>query len=163
MATREGCAELVRHLSALGAVSRGLGRALPQDCAPASVATLRMLRQYGRMRTGELSERLGVDVSVTSRHVACLAERGWIERRPDPQDKRSRLLSLTPAGEAVLGEASGLIAEALADYLQDWTDQEVTQLATLMARLRDSFDDCRPRPLSLPRTFSRPPAGQTVP
>ncbi|MBF9072355.1 MarR family winged helix-turn-helix transcriptional regulator [Streptacidiphilus fuscans] len=145
MATRERCEDLVRTLSALGAVSRGLGRALPQECAPASVSTLRMLSQYGQMRTGELSERLGVDMSVTSRHVAYLAEQGWIERRPDPHDKRSRLLSLTPAGEAVLGEASSLIAEALADFLHDWADDEVTQLATLMARLRESFDDGRPR------------------
>ncbi|AEW95335.1 MULTISPECIES: MarR family winged helix-turn-helix transcriptional regulator [Streptomycetaceae] len=145
MATQEQCAELVRHFSGLSAVSRGLGRALPPECPPASVAVLTLLARYGEMRTGRLSERLGVDMSVTSRHVAYLADRGWIDRHPDPQDKRSRLLRLTPLGEQALREASDRIAEALADFLRDWTDEDVSQLATLMARLRASFGDCRPR------------------
>ena len=156
MATQERCAELMRQLSALGAVSRGLKRALPHDRAAGSVAVLRMLSKYGRMRTVELSERLDIDVSVTSRHVAYLAERGWIERHPDPQDRRSRLLSLTPAGDEVLRDASDLIAETLADFLQDWTDDEVTQLSTLMARLRESFDDSRPRACGRPPVTHSP-------
>lgn len=156
MATQERCAELMRQLSALGAVSRGLKRALPHDRAAGSVAVLRMLAKYGRMRTVELSERLDIDVSVTSRHVAYLAERGWIERHPDPQDKRSRLLSLTSAGDEVLRDASDLIAETLADFLQDWTDDEVTQLSMLMARLRESFDDSRPRACGRPPVTHSP-------
>ncbi len=144
MAAREQCAELVRQLSALGVVSRGLGRALPPDRPPAAMAVLTLLGRFGEMRMGRLAERLGVDLSVTSRHVAYLAHRGWIDRHPDPQDKRSRLLRLTPQGEQVLREASDRIAEALADSLRDWTDEEVAQLAGLMARLRASFDGCRP-------------------
>ncbi|WP_269855279.1 MarR family winged helix-turn-helix transcriptional regulator [Streptomyces sp. RPT161] len=144
MVTRTRCADLVQHLSALTAVSRGLGRALPPDCPAASVAALRTLSRYGEMRISRLTELLDVDMSVTSRHVAHLAARGWLDRHPDPQDKRSRLLRLTPLGEQVLRVASDRIAEELADFLLDWTDDEVTQLTVLLARLRASFDDCRP-------------------
>ena len=145
MATLKRCAELVRQLSALGAVSRGIGRALPPDCPPASLAVLGNLDRFGEMRLGHLAERLGVDVSVTSRHVAHLAALGWIDRQPEPQDKRSRLLRLTADGERVLGECQQRIARALAVALESWTDDDVGELAAMMARLRESFDGCRPR------------------
>ncbi|MDF2257352.1 MarR family winged helix-turn-helix transcriptional regulator [Streptantibioticus ferralitis] len=144
MVTRTRCADLVQQLSALTAVSRGLGRALPPDCPAASAAVLRMLSRYGEMRMSRLAEILDVDMSVTSRHVAHLAARGWLDRHLDPQDKRSRLLRLNPLGEQVLRQASDRIAEELADLLLDWTDDEVAQLTVLLARLRASFDGCRP-------------------
>ncbi|PWI41258.1 MarR family transcriptional regulator [Streptomyces sp. ICBB 8177] len=145
MATREQCAELVQQLGALGAVSRGVGRALPAECPQAAVIVLSLLARYGQMRASDLADRLDVDMSVTSRHVTYLAARGWIERHPDPQDRRSRLLRLTPLGEQVLRQASDRIAEVFAEFLGDWTDEEVGQLAALMARLRASFDGGGPR------------------
>jgi DNA-binding MarR family transcriptional regulator len=103
-------------------------------------------------------------MSVTSRHVAHLAERGWIERSPDPADKRSRLLHLTPAGEAQLDELSRRTTRLLAERLSDWTDDEVGQLTVLMARLRASFGDCRavpPRPPAPPEAAPPVPATRT--
>ena len=135
--------ELARQLSALGAVKRDLGRILPPECPSGSAAVLTLLGRHGDMRMSRLAELLAVDMSVTSRHVAHVAERGWIERLPDPVDKRSRILSLTPAGHAVLGELSGRVSDLLAERLHNWTDDEVGQLTHLMTRLRESFGDCR--------------------
>ncbi|GGL98708.1 MarR family transcriptional regulator [Streptomyces fumigatiscleroticus] len=143
MADKAQYEELIRQFSAFGAVKRELGRIMPSDCPGGSAAVLTLLGRYGDMRMSKLAELLAVDMSVTSRHVAHVAERGWIERLPDPADKRSRIVHLTPAGQAQLDELTGRTTQLLAERLDDWSDDEVSQLIRLMTRLRASFDDCR--------------------
>lgn len=142
--------ELIRQFSAFGAVKRELGRILPSDCPSGSAAVITLLGRYGDMRMSKLAELLAVDMSVTSRHVTHVVERGWIERFPDPADKRSRILRLTPEGRQLLAELSRRTTHLLADRLGDWSEDEVDQLTRLMARLRASFDDCRAVPPRLP-------------
>ncbi|MDC2957508.1 MULTISPECIES: MarR family winged helix-turn-helix transcriptional regulator [Streptomyces] len=143
MAERAQYEELMRQFSAFGAVKRELGRIMPSDCPSGSAAVLTLLGRFGDMRMSRLAELLAVDMSVTSRHVAHLAERGWIDRSPDPTDKRSRIVHLTPKGRAQLELLSERTTQLLADCLSDWSDEEVAQLTRLMARLRASFDDSR--------------------
>ncbi|GAA5049034.1 MarR family winged helix-turn-helix transcriptional regulator [Streptomyces similanensis] len=150
MAERAQYEELARQLSAVGAVKRDMGRILPPDCPAGSAAALTLLGRHGDMRMSRLAELLAVDMSVTSRHVAHVAARGWIERLPDPADRRSRILRLTPAGVDQLDELSRRTTHLFAERLSDWTDDEVGQLIRLMGRLRDSFGDCRSTPVRLP-------------
>ncbi|MEU5347926.1 MULTISPECIES: MarR family transcriptional regulator [unclassified Streptomyces] len=149
MAARRQYEELARQLSAIGAVKRGLGRVLPHECPAGSAAVLTLLDRHGEMRMSRLAELLAIDMSVTSRHVAHVAERGWIDRSPDPADKRSRILRLTPAGRDMLAELSERYMNALVHYLADWSEDEVDQLNTMLDRLRTSFGDCRPVPAAL--------------
>ncbi|MFG2625300.1 MarR family winged helix-turn-helix transcriptional regulator [Streptomyces sp. NPDC048473] len=160
MAVRSQYEELARQLSAIGAVKRGLARMLPPECPAGSAGVLALLREHGEMRISGLAELMAVDMSVTSRHVAHAAERGWIERSSDPADKRSRILRLTPAGHDVLSDLNRRTTEMFIHNLSDWSDDDVGQLNTLLARLRDSFacrgpggcapgkhtGDCRSRP-----------------
>ncbi|MGX1545635.1 MarR family transcriptional regulator [Streptomyces adustus] len=146
MAEQAQFQELAHQLSAVGAVKRDLGRILPHDCPAGSAAVLTLLGRHGDMRMSKLAELLAVDMSVTSRHVAHVAERGWIDRSPDPADKRSRILHLTDTGREQLDTLYRRSTELLADRLSDWTDDEVGQLIGLMTRLRASFGDCRSAP-----------------
>ncbi|WP_329120279.1 MarR family winged helix-turn-helix transcriptional regulator [Streptomyces sp. NBC_01465] len=146
MAAQSQYEELARQLSAIGAVKRGLARALPAHCPSGSAAALTLIDQHGEMRMSRLAELLAVDMSVTSRHVAHAAERGWIERSPDPADKRSRILRLTAAGQDMLGVLSQRSIDTLAHTLDDWSDDEVGELNVMLARLRHSFD-CKARAL----------------
>lgn len=157
MAVQVQYEELARQLSAIGAVKRDMGRILPSDCPSGSAAVLTLLGRHGDMRMSKLAELLAVDMSVTSRHVAHVADRGWLERSPDPADKRSRILRLTAPGRAQLDELSRRTAELLAERLGDWSDDDVGRLTQLMARLRESFD-CR----SAPRLPQIAPAAASV-
>ncbi|MFF7714825.1 MarR family winged helix-turn-helix transcriptional regulator [Streptomyces sp. NPDC087659] len=143
MAERSQYEELARQISAMGAVRRGIARLLPAECPSGSAAVLALLDRYGEMRMSRLAELLAVDMSVTSRHVAHVAERGWIERSPDPDDGRSRILRLTPAGEAQLDDLGRRTTDLFAHYLEDWSDDDVGRLNALLARLRESVGDCR--------------------
>ncbi|MEU5364980.1 MarR family transcriptional regulator [Streptomyces sp. NPDC005925] len=152
MAGQAQYAELMRQFSAFGAVKRELGRMMPADCPSGSAAVLTLLQLHGDMRMSKLAELLAVDISVTSRHVAHLAERGWIQRSRDPADKRSRILHLTPAGLAQIDELSRRTTEMLARRLSDWNDDDVGHLIRLMSRLRADFDDGRCTPAARPAT-----------
>ncbi|MGH3314004.1 MAG: MarR family winged helix-turn-helix transcriptional regulator [Streptomyces sp.] len=145
MAARGSYEELARHLSGIGAVRREMSRGFPADCPPASAAVLALLHKYGEMRMSRLAELMVIDMSVTSRHVAHTAERGWVERLPDPRDGRSRLLCLTERGRRQLDTLSEATTEALESFLHDWTDDDIARLNGMLARLRESFGDCRAR------------------
>ncbi|MEU3606572.1 MarR family transcriptional regulator [Streptomyces sp. NPDC035033] len=143
MEARNRYEELARAVSAFGAVKRGLARVLPGDCQGASAAVLALLKHHDDMRMSRLAELMAVDMSVCSRHVAHTVDRGWVERLPDPGDGRSRILRLTPAGVAMLAELDRRVTEAFTHHLAEWSDDDVALLTTLLARLRDSFGDCR--------------------
>ena len=147
MAAQSQYEELARQLSAIGTVKRGLGRSLPADCPSGSAVVLMLLDRYGEMRMSKLAELLGIDMSVTSRHVAHVADRGWVDRKPDPFDRRSRLLSINASGLKLLSQVSERYTQALASCLSDWSDDDVGRLNELLARLRTSFGDTRHRPL----------------
>lgn len=159
MAAKSQYAELARQLSAIGAVKRGLARVLPPDCPGGSAAVMTLLERHGEMRMSRLADLLAVNMSVTSRHVAHAVERGWIERVPDLDDRRSRILRLTPAGRELLDELARRTTETFARVLSDWTDDEVGQLSTMLARLRENFGDCRPgRYDDSPGSYARTPS-----
>ncbi|MFB4195612.1 MarR family winged helix-turn-helix transcriptional regulator [Streptomyces carpaticus] len=138
-------AELGRQLWAVGAINREMGRSLPHDCPPATLGLISVLSRKGEQRMGGLADLLGVDISVASRYAAHAVERGWVERTPDPADKRSRLLRVTASGEALLAELSLRYTDALARYLADWSAADVGHLNDLLFRLRTSFNSCRSR------------------
>ncbi|MFD7257283.1 MarR family winged helix-turn-helix transcriptional regulator [Streptomyces sp. NPDC059874] len=131
--------ELARGLTGIGAVKRDLARVLPPDCPPGAATVLTVLDRHGEMRLSRLSELMAIDISVTSRHVAHVAERGWIERETDPGDGRCRILRLTPAGHALLTELGARYTAALERALADWSAEDIDVLNTLLARLRSSF------------------------
>ncbi|MFJ6758487.1 MULTISPECIES: MarR family winged helix-turn-helix transcriptional regulator [unclassified Streptomyces] len=131
--------ELARQLTGIGAVKRELARSLPPDCPPGAAAVLTVLDRHGEMRLSRLAEFMAVDISVTSRHVTHVADRGWIERETDPGDGRCRILRLTPAGRALLAQLGARYTAALERALHGWSAQDIDVLNTLLARLRSSF------------------------
>lgn len=131
--------ELARQLAGIGAVKRDLARILPPDCPPGSAAVLTVIDRHGAMRLSRLAEFMAIDISVTSRHVAHVADRGWIDRETDPGDARCRILRLTPAGRALLTELGARYSDALERALADWSAEDIDVLNTLLARLRSSF------------------------
>ncbi|MFF0451137.1 MarR family winged helix-turn-helix transcriptional regulator [Streptomyces sp. NPDC004609] len=146
MAAQTQYAELARQLNSIGALRRSMLRLLPPECPSGSAAVLSLLHRHGEMRMSRLAELLAIDMSVTSRHVAHSVKGGWIERAPDPHDGRSRILRLTPSGVDMLEALHERSTEMFAHNLKDWSDDEVGQLIGMLARLRDSFGDCRTRP-----------------
>lgn len=74
----------------------------------------------GPRTIGSLAERLEITQQAVSKSVADLERRGYVERRPDPDDARARRVGLTPRGTAVIEAGRrhrAAISEALAERL----------------------------------------------
>ncbi len=61
--------------------------------------------KLGPLRAGELAAVMRLDASTLSRNLQPLIERGLLRLQPDPKDQRSRVVSVTPEGEALRAEA----------------------------------------------------------
>jgi len=98
----------------------------------------------GPMRSGALAELLYSDASTISRQAAALVKRGLIERRADPADGRASVLAVTDAGRELAADLRRRRNEMLTGVLSHWTDDEREQLATVMRRFVDDYEQARP-------------------
>lgn len=56
-----------------------------------------------------MATQMGKDKSAILRQVDMFEQRGWIERKIDPNDRRRKHLSLTPAGQEILMRGRGIM------------------------------------------------------
>lgn len=95
---------------------------------------LRVLDAYGgRARVQEISEDIGITVGAASKLVDRLERDGLAERKPNPANRRSSLIRLTPQGQRSL--ADGLaVAQATLDRAVG--DEDVEQVTAVLERLQ---------------------------
>jgi DNA-binding MarR family transcriptional regulator len=83
----------------------------------------------------ELAERL----LVTKGNVVGLLDRvsaaGWVERRPDPEDRRANRLYLTDAGRQLLAKATPCQVALTEKVFGTLTEAELRQLHAMLERL----------------------------
>jgi DNA-binding MarR family transcriptional regulator len=72
-----------------------------QGLSIAQLDVLRRLHHHGPSPMRRLAEQMDCEASNLTGLVDRLEARGLVERRPDPADRRVRLLALTSEGEAV--------------------------------------------------------------
>jgi DNA-binding MarR family transcriptional regulator len=104
-------------------VTRGLRRwqdraapATPAPLSPRHVAALDQLRG-GPVTVSELAARLGLTLPTVSGVVADLDRAGFIERHPDPADRRRTIVQITPAQVTVISQWLDGAASPLARVL----------------------------------------------
>lgn len=85
-------------------------------------------------RSGELAEAMFADPSTISRHVAHLVRLGYVRREADPNDGRATILVATDSGRERVAELRARRGEQLRVMMNDWTEDDVSALTTLMGR-----------------------------
>lgn len=121
-------ARQLRHLS--------LETLAPWDIAPSHSRALSALTRHGVMRLSELSDHLHIAARSTTEVVDALQERGLVERRPDPNDRRATLVALTEEGTRV-GEAIRSARDAEAkNFFSVLSETDRTHLARILRKLR---------------------------
>src|SRR4051812_3177347 len=66
---------------------------------------LRIISERPGCRVYDIAHEVDITVGATSKGVDRLVARGFCERRANPDDRRSSLLALTPAGEQAMTAA----------------------------------------------------------
>jgi len=72
------------------------------------------------IRLTELAARSEMTHQSMSELVGILEQRGYVERRPDPSDRRARLVCLTAEGRTLRDVGNAHIREIAADWQQRW-------------------------------------------
>ncbi|RMI33698.1 MarR family transcriptional regulator [Nocardia stercoris] len=106
---------------------------------------LSVLRVEGPMSIGQLSDSLGLDVSTLNRQTAAMLRAGVAERIPDPDGGIARKFRVTEAGIARLDAERAQSIHHLDAILADWSEQDITALATGLARFNASIENYRHR------------------
>jgi len=65
---------------------------------------------------------------------------GLVQRIPDPDDKRSRLISLTDGASRRMPKGKAIMDAACEKALQDFSQADIDQLAALLQRLNVNLD-----------------------
>jgi DNA-binding MarR family transcriptional regulator len=103
------------------------------DLEPAHLSVLQHPGPGG-LRPSELASRLGMSKQAVNYLLGQLEGLGYLERRSDPDDARSRRIALTERGEAIVP----VIRDAVAEIEREWAS---TLGATRFARLRTLLVD----------------------
>jgi DNA-binding MarR family transcriptional regulator len=142
----EGAAESViclRLMQAFRRVSRGMRRwqdsAAPPATAPLSPRHVAALEQLlgGPVTVGELAARLGLTLPTVSGVLADLDRAGFVERHPDPADRRRTIVQVIPAQAALIRE---------------WLDGAARPLARVLDKLSPSEQDAFLKAMNLLET-----------
>jgi DNA-binding MarR family transcriptional regulator len=88
-------------------------------------------------RVYDIATELGITTGGTSKLVDRIEASGYCRRLPNPADRRSSLLELTPAGKRLLAEAGVAFDEELQRWLSAAVPEAtLRQFASTLARLR---------------------------
>jgi MarR family transcriptional regulator, organic hydroperoxide resistance regulator len=96
-----------------------------------------VMSRLPKCRVYDIASELGITTGGTSKLVDRIEASGYCRRLPNPDDRRSSLLELTPAGKRLFAEAG----EAFDDELQRRLgaavpERTLRQFAATLARLR---------------------------
>jgi DNA-binding MarR family transcriptional regulator len=108
------------------------------DLRPALSVVFQHVRDEGS-RVTEIAERAQLTKQTVVYLVNELEELGYVERAPDPQDGRAKLVRLTERGEAAVDEARRAAAKVEREWAQLVGPATMTQLRELLAELHDAL------------------------
>jgi DNA-binding MarR family transcriptional regulator len=133
----------VEVFSRVGRLARLLDKARREAFSAHKVETwefdvLAALRREGRpyqLTPGALIRQTMVTSGTMTNRVDRLAQRGFVERSPDPRDRRGVLVGLTASGKKTVDGAFESLLASERELLVDLSDADHAQLAALLKRL----------------------------
>jgi DNA-binding MarR family transcriptional regulator len=136
----------LRLMQAFRRVSRGMRRwqdgTAPPATAPLSPRHVAALEHLlgSPVTVGELASRLGLTLPTVSGVLADLDRAGFIERHPDPADRRRTIVQVIPARATLIGEWLDGAAKPLARVLDKLSPSEQDAFLKAMDLLETELD-----------------------
>jgi DNA-binding MarR family transcriptional regulator len=95
-----------------------------------------VIERHGTCRVYDIAAELRITTGGTSKLIDRIEADGFCRRRPNPDDRRSSLLELTPAGRKVQQAAAKAFDDELERRLGGLSTRAVEQLLSTLTRLR---------------------------
>jgi len=133
---RRRASRLLSHLTAQSdrLITEGLAKA---DAHRWHYAVLASLQEFGPGSQATLSRRTGIYRSDLVGVLNELAERGLVERAPDPDDRRRNVITITARGRRQLRRLDTVLDDLHEELLAPLRPGERDQLVRLLTRLLD--------------------------
>ncbi|MFE0332114.1 MarR family winged helix-turn-helix transcriptional regulator [Streptomyces sp. NPDC058960] len=129
-------AESQRHYAAYTLFNQALADRI--GLHPTDVQCIALLDlEPGPVTTGQIARLTGLASGSASRLGDRLERAGFVERRPDPNDRRRALVTLTPDAATRIAKIWETPGKAFGTMLDRYTDE---QLQTIVAYLRDAAE-----------------------
>jgi MarR family transcriptional regulator for hemolysin len=105
----------------------------------AQSAVLVRLDQFEGLKQSKLAELLGLRPISLTRLLNRLCDKGLIERRPDPSDRRAKRLFLTPAARPLLESLDYLDEEIMTTALTALERESIEEMAAQLAIVKKNL------------------------
>lgn len=106
---------------------------------PAQWQTLAHLRRNEGINQGALAQILEVQPITLSRLIDRLEVAGWVERRPDPDDRRAVRLFLTDDAQPILDRIRAVAMETVAGAMTGIPDAEQERIIDMLLMVRENL------------------------
>ena len=144
----------LRLMQAFRRVSRGLRRwpdgSVPPSPVPLNPRHIAALEQLldRPLTVGELATRLGLTLPTVSGVLADLDRAGFVERHPDPADRRRTIVQVVPAQAALISQ---------------WLDGAAKPIARVLDQLSPTEQQAFLKAMDLLETELQLPPGEATP
>ncbi len=105
------------------------------DVTPVQFAILNALMDTPGEDQVTLAGRVAFDAATSGSVIGRLEAKGWVRREADTQDRRRKLLWVTPEGEQAVQGMKRAVARAQAKILEPLGADEQAQLIALLDKL----------------------------
>jgi DNA-binding MarR family transcriptional regulator len=110
------------------------------EISPEQWEMLLRIAEFGAPAMGDLVDPAVGDYPNVTRIVAGLESMGFVARTPNPEDRRSFLVSLTDRGGRFVDDVYPPLAEAKEEFFRDLDRRDVTTLISLLKRLEANLE-----------------------
>lgn len=134
---------LHRHISSR--VMRGMqAELIDLDLSFSQMTALHELRARGGMTVTQLSERTRLSLPAASHLVERLVQRGLAEREENPENRREKVVRLTPAGQEMVGGMDSGFVRAYVETFAGLRPELIRATTQNLNSLLDELDSPTP-------------------
>ena len=105
------------------------------DITPVQFALLNAVIDAPGVDQVTLAKTVAFDPATSGSVIGRLEAKGWLRREADAQDRRRKLLFVTPEGQQAVAQMSTAVAQVQQSILAPLSAQDQTRFLDLLARL----------------------------
>lgn len=111
---------------------------LPDGITAGQYMVINLIIHHEPVSSAELARRANMTAQSMGEFIKQLESKEYVTRTPDPSNRRSIQISLTPAGRKLLVRCEAKVDQAERDFFECLNGEEIAHLRFLLSRVRSA-------------------------